>query len=1096
MGRRLSKRSWAAGIVAVLVGGTFLGVTVPDPAHAAAPPPTATTSVITVRVGSDRLSDARRSVTSLAGVQLGLYDAAEDATPVPGFGTCTSDVDGECWFIVPDTQVGGANRDRRFWVKQISSPAGYDVLDQFQLTGAARPAPYRFQTGPALIAGREYISGIDFMTSEFRSDDPLDSSGTWQAPRDDPAPPQPRCDLRLAMIFDVSGDAGAALEDEKDAAGVILRSFRMQGTQTGATASVFTFSDTAPAARNDNHLDVPIGTPGSRLETYIDDLSADTGTSNWDVGIAQLLPVAADYDVVLVLTGNGPTSAAPGARGVVRFMTLEDAIFSANAIKATGTRMLAWDVADPTQFVPNVRAISGPELGRDYTVGVDTTASKTFVQGLTTLARDTCRKPVTIHKLLIPAGGTIGDATPGQGFPFDATTTGTAQTTPSSGTGSDGNAPFDVRYQNTRSGTATFTERQLPGYTLVPVGGANAACIETDTGARVTAPNSGALGFTIDIDSQTPVVCTVYNQAPPPSSVTVTKTWIVNGTAYPDGKQPAGLTGAATIDGTPQPFGVARDGIQPGILVSLDETTDFSALPLCTLSSARLTDLNGSPVDYVLPRILVVPLGSSSYGITNTVTCTSELTLSKSVANGHGGSAQPDDWRLTATPVSPPPGVVPVSVLGGNTAASPVAPGVAYVLSEAGTAGYTAGAWDCKTAGGATVVLTGGSTLTPALGTSITCTITNTDQQALLTLRKVVVAGDSGSSRTPAEWGLTAAPTDGGNAVGGNGLDGVTAYPLDAGTYTLTEAGPPGFEPGPWVCPGVAVSGDQVVLASGANVTCTITNTAIAPTLTLRKTVDNGATGASAVDTDWSLTAVNGESTISGRSGTPAVTGVTAVVGTYVLSESGGPDGYTASQWTCTGVKGQTGTTVTLAEGESAVCAVTNTAVSPVLTLRAAVTGGEAAPSEWTLVASTAAAAPAGLVAAAAVGDPVISGPSGSPAVTDVAVPVGSYALSVEGGPAGYVIGGWTCAGATTTDGSVTLALADDAVCTVAIVAQAPTPPPTPPPPAPPSGHPAAGGHSLPGTGADPVTPVTWAIALLTIGGLLVAIDRRRRRST
>ena len=38
---------------------------------------------------------------------------------------------------------------------------------------------------------------------------------------------------------------------------------------------------------------------------------------------------------------------------------------------------------------------------------------RTFVQSLTTLARDQCRKPVTIHKSLIPVGGTINDATPG-----------------------------------------------------------------------------------------------------------------------------------------------------------------------------------------------------------------------------------------------------------------------------------------------------------------------------------------------------------------------------------------------------------------------------------------------------------------------------------------------------------------------------------------------------------------------------------------------------------------------------------------------------------------------------------------------------------
>ena len=39
------------------------------------------------------------------------------------------------------------------------------------------------------------------------------------------------------------------------------------------------------------------------------------------------------------------------------------------------------------------------------------------------------------------------------------------------------------------------------------------------------------------------------------------------------------------------------------------------------------------------------------------------------------------------------------------------------------------------------------------------------------------------------------------------------------------------------------------------DVTCTITNTADAPTLTLVKVVDNGATGATSVANDWDLTA-------------------------------------------------------------------------------------------------------------------------------------------------------------------------------------------------------------------------------------------------
>ena len=72
--------------------------------------------------------------------------------------------------------------------------------------------------------------------------------------------------------------------------------------------------------------------------------------------------------------------------------------------------------------------------------------------------------------------------------------------------------------------------------------------------------------------------------------------------------------------------------------------------------------------------------------------------------------------------------------------------------------------------------------------------------------------------------------------------------------------------------------------------TCTITNTAVAPQLTLVKQVDNGTTGGTATPANWTLAAA-GPTPLSGVSGTPAVTAVPVAVGTYTLSESGGPAG-------------------------------------------------------------------------------------------------------------------------------------------------------------------------------------------------------------
>ena len=63
-----------------------------------------------------------------------------------------------------------------------------------------------------------------------------------------------------------------------------------------------------------------------------------------------------------------------------------------------------------------------------------------------------------------------------------------------------------------------------------------------------------------------------------------------------------------------------------------------------------------------------------------------------------------------------------------------------------------------------------------------------------------------------------------------------------SGSYTLSEAGPAGFTPGTWVCQGGTVDPATgiVTVAPGTDVSCQITNTAVAPRLTLVKVVDNG----------------------------------------------------------------------------------------------------------------------------------------------------------------------------------------------------------------------------------------------------------------
>ena len=122
---------------------------------------------------------------------------------------------------------------------------------------------------------------------------------------------------------------------------------------------------------------------------------------------------------------------------------------------------------------------------------------------------------------------------------------------------------------------------------------------------------------------------------------------------------------------------------------------------------------------------------------------------------------------------------------------------------------------------------------------------------------------------------------------------GVNVRAVFAGSYDLSETGPAGFTPGTWVCQGGTLTGARVVVPPGGTVRCTITNTAVTPTLTLVKVVDNGTTGATAAATDWTLSRPADPPRSADAPATPSVTSAAVQVGTYNLAETG-PAGYTA----------------------------------------------------------------------------------------------------------------------------------------------------------------------------------------------------------
>lgn len=388
-------------------------------------------------------------------------------------------------------------------------------------------------------------------------------------------------------------------------------------------------------------------------------------------------------------------------------------------------------------------------------------------------------------------------------------------------------------------------------------------------------------------------------------------------------------------------------------------------------------------------------------GLGETASCTitnndiaASVRVLKSIVNDNGGNVtDPNAFGLRVD-----------GVLVQHNVPKPVASGV-HEVTEDGLSGYTAGQWggDCGPDGSVEL----------ALAEQATCTITNNDALPRLTLVKQVT-NDNGGTAVPSNWTLTATGPTG---ISGSGPIVSSGSSFEAGTYDLFESGgPDGYSSGPWVCiGGTQNDANTVTVAPGQSATCKITNDDVGASLTLVKEVINN-NGGSALAADWTLAAA-GPTGFSGA-GPNVSSGAGFVPGTYDLSESGGPAGYTASAWNCVGGNQSDTDTIIVALGDTAICTITNDDEGTGLTLVKQVVnddGGTAGPADWTLIAS----GPSGF-----------SGPGPSVSSGSGFLP-GSYQLSEADGPAGYTAGAWNCQGGTQDGDTIDLEQGQSATCTI-----------------------------------------------------------------
>jgi hypothetical protein len=410
------------------------------------------------------------------------------------------------------------------------------------------------------------------------------------------------------------------------------------------------------------------------------------------------------------------------------------------------------------------------------------------------------------------------------------------------------------------------------------------------------------------------------------------------------------------------------------------------------------------------------------------------LNVCKVVVNDNGGTNVAGDWSLhvreggtvgagNEVANSPQPGVAPATCRSYTLVAGD------YNVAETGApTGYTFDGYsgDCADANNGT--LSGGGVTVTAGGTK-TCTLTNNDQAASLTIVKV-----TNPTPDPTDFAFTTT----GSGLSSFSLDTDAAdltlsnqkvfTGLSAGNYAVAETTPSGWTQTSATCTdGSAVS--AIALSLGESVTCTFTNTKGATLTIIKDAVPNDAQ-------DFAFTATGtGTSSFSldddadpGLSTTQTFNFTGAQLGAKTVTEAANPAGWALTNIQCTGATADLATrtiSVTLAAGGSATCTFTNTKSATLTIIK------DAVPNDAQDFAFTATGTG---TSSFSLDDDADPGVSNTKTFTFDGSQLGAKTVTEGANPAGWTLTNIQCTGATadlaTRTISVTLAAGGSATCT------------------------------------------------------------------
>lgn len=358
------------------------------------------------------------------------------AGPVAALGdpwaSCTMSA-GSCTITVPDTGSGGANAGKQFWVVEENAAGGTYANTVLKVGNYQGPTTTRYYPGltPAMRGGETINMPKDALSTNGTgagSSSATNQEKSFGAVADSLNNPTitPTCSsgVTIALQLDMSPSIDAAELAQYRAAitgtGGLLDSLK----GTNSSVALFTFNSTSPGQNTPSGwnypqlLNVDQGNNLATLKSRVNGLNNTGGATNWDRAFRAVGTADQNYDVLLFVTDGAPnyitgtgganTTAQPDSYNVA-VRSLEAAIYSANAVKAEGTRVVAVGVGGGvTAAGENLRAVSGPTASSDYFQTSNWSALSSqlaeIAQGLT------CQVPVTVHKQVTDPEGNNAQA--------------------------------------------------------------------------------------------------------------------------------------------------------------------------------------------------------------------------------------------------------------------------------------------------------------------------------------------------------------------------------------------------------------------------------------------------------------------------------------------------------------------------------------------------------------------------------------------------------------------------------------------------------------------------------------------------------------